>query len=47
MVFVDPANPARILRVVRESDGVFTVTDGAGLVIDRYTPDEPSEIVGA
>ena len=47
MIFVDPSDPAKILRVVRENEGLFTMTDGAGNVIDRYTMDDPSEIAGA
>jgi hypothetical protein len=47
MVFVDPADPAKILSVVREKDGLFIMTDSRGQVIDRYTMDEPGEISGA
>lgn len=46
MVFVDPANPAAILKIVREMDGLCIVTDGLGKEIDRYTLDSESEVAG-
>lgn len=46
MIFVDPSDPVKIIRVVRANEGLFTMTDAAGNVIDRYTMDDPSEIAG-
>ena len=47
MIFVDPSNPARILRVIRAHEGSLTMTDGSGNFVDRYTMDEPSDVAGA
>lgn len=47
MIFVDSSDPAKILRVIRAHEGLFTMTDGFGNFVDRYTMDEPSDVAGA